>query len=358
MKIIIASGGTGGHLYPAVRVAEALSKEGHSVVFIGAFSSSKEYLEGKGYPLINLDLKGLNYRNIKEAIIACFLTARAFFISLGLIRNIKPEVVAGFGGYGSFAVVLAAKALGKRVLIHEQNVKPGRANRILSFMADKIAMSFSDTFKYVPKKNAILTGCPIHAYRTGLKRAELLRKYNLAEGIPVMLVFGGSQGSNSVNKAFTRACELLKGNRPFQVVHICGNNGFEDLNDFYKGLGIRYSLFKFVDNMGEAFEIADLAVARSGALSVTEIAFFRIPAIFIPYPYAGNHQLANAMVLSEKGLAFVLEENRMTPEILKDTLLKLLEQSNSAKVRFSAVESFYRPEAALDIAREIISLAE
>ncbi len=358
MKIILATGGSGGHLFPAIKVAESLRQKGYKTLFIGSFAMTRDHLTKRGLDYIDLNLKGINLRDIKGTVQAIWLSVKAFFTTVSLLRKVKPNAVCGFGGFSSFAVVCAAKFLRIPCLIHEQNVLPGRANKILAKLADEILISFSQTFNYFNKKKTMHVGCPIQAKKTNCSREQLLRQFNLSVDLKTIFVFGGSQGSVQINRVFTKACELLKKDFNFQVIHLCGKNDYEQMKKYYSTSNIKYALFTFLENIAEALEVCDLVISRSGAVSVTEISAFKVPSILIPYPHASGHQLANAKVLTDKGMAFLLEDKDLTEHRLRDIVIKAINNRENIINKLNSDDNDINfSNAAERISEEMIKLA-
>jgi UDP-N-acetylglucosamine--N-acetylmuramyl-(pentapeptide) pyrophosphoryl-undecaprenol N-acetylglucosamine transferase len=324
MNIVIATGGSGGHLFPALQVARELKKKGHHVFFVGAFYVGKEQIEKAGFPFQELQVKGLRKGKPLQNARAVFLFIKAFVRSCQVLRKYKTDVVAGFGGYGAFSVVLAAVFLRYPTLIHEQNVVPGKANALLAKFVRRIAVSFPQTLGYFDKKKTVLTGCPSHLPMAGVDREKVFKRFPLDPRRKTILVFGGSQGSRRINEEFMKSAEILKGVLDFQVVHICGKADYRGLADRYARLGIPFALFEFLEDIDDAYQAADLVISRAGAVTVTELALFLKPSILIPYPYAHGHQKKNAEILSEANLGRMIEEKDLTPEVLKDMILDML----------------------------------
>ena len=354
MKFVIATGGTGGHLFPALRVAEELKRQGHDILFLGSFRREQKQMHNSGFAFEDLGSKGFTTASFKEV----FDSVAAMIIAIGkAIRSLgrsRPAAVIGFGGYGAFPTVLSAVFLGYPALIHEQNVVPGRANALLAKFVHKVAISFQKSSTYFNPKKIVLTGCPCHFPQKHLDRVALLEKFQLEEGKTTILVFGGSQGSQRINEAFMESSKALKERIDFQVIHISGAQGYRKLQDRYNQLGIPFALFEFLDKMEEAYYIADLVISRAGAATVSEIAHFRLPAILIPYPYAQGHQKENATLLCEIGAAELIEEKDVSTPKLIEATLKMLK----TKIVREKFDQICFPNAASRLAQEALKLAQ
>lgn len=356
MKFLFATGGTGGHLFPALKTALELRKRGHEVFFLGSFGLGIEKIQAYGFPLKNLEHCGANFNNPFKIIKFCFLMIKALMASIFFLKDFKPDVVAGFGGYGSFPGVCAAILLRYPSLIHEQNVLPGKANKILAGYVSRIAISFRKSSSYFQREKTVLTGCPCHSFHGVSDKAEILEEFHLQQNKKTILVFGGSQGSHRLNEEFLKAVILMKGQIDFQVIHICGKNDYLFLEKSYAELKIPFALFRFLDRMDYAYSLADLVIARAGAATVSEIAIFRVPAILVPYPYAQEHQKANAEILREVNLAEVIEEKDLTPERFKEEILRGLSLGRRRQAVFDASELGIFLNAAEHLAGEIEQL--
>jgi len=351
MKFVIATGGTGGHLFPALRVAQELKREGHDILFLGSFSRGREQMQNSGFAFEDLGAKGLTSAQAFGSIVAMI---KATCKALRLLRRFQPDTVLGFGGYGAFPVVLSAVLLRYPSLIHEQNVVPGRANAFLARAVKKVAISFGKSAQYFNPKKTVLTGCPCHFPKENADRAAILKEFQLEEGKTTILVFGGSQGSRRINEVFMGAVKMLKEKLDFQVIHASGPQDYPELQNQYNQLGIPFALFEFLDKMEEAYHIADLVVSRSGAGTVSEIASFQLPAIFIPYPFAQGHQKENAAVLCEAKIAHLIEDKDFSAPKLTETISMVLEQQRGGG---SDLKDICFPDAAQRLAQEALRLA-
>ena len=353
MKIVIATGGTGGHIFPAVGVARELKKKGHDLVFFSTEGRGAQHLQRAGFDFVPLELKGLTRFSLTGFIVFVGFMTKAFFRSFRLLKDIRPDVVAGFGGYGSFPVVLAAVWLGYPTLIHEQNVRPGKANYLLGKMVRKVAVSFEQSKQYFLNGKAVLTGCPSHLERREIGRQDLFGKYAFSEDKLTILVLGGSQGSKAVNDCFFESIPLLRKDFDFQIVHLCGNSEYSLLKEKYRSLEISHCLFDFSDEMDELYKIADLVVARAGALTVSELVRFCLPAVLIPYPFAGGHQKENAAILEEAGVAVVRQQRDLSCEKLAEDIKGVLARRLQKEEIAAKVGSLSFSDAGVRVANEI-----
>lgn len=358
MKILIATGGTGGHIIPSLVTARELKSRGHTIVFAGVFQKSQagSKLKAEGFDYYEISAKGFSTRS--PAVFFAFLTAsiRSFIESMNILKQVRPDVVAGFGGYGSFWVVFAAVLQGFPAMIQEQNVKPGKANKLLSFFTKRIAVGFDAARGSLPSGKMVVTGCPLRPIKTQFDRSAILAQFGLPERVPVILALGGSQGSRRINEEMLKAALVLKGQVNFSIIHICGEQDVDKCKAAYGSAGIPHCVLGFTDEIDKAYAVADLAVSRSGAMTVTELAAFALPTIFIPYPYAGGHQRDNAAVLAQTTMSVIIDEKDLTAGSLTDALLKMLGHKRPKDEIVKAYQGIYRPNAAALLADEIEGL--
>ncbi len=358
MNIVIATGGSGGHLFPALKVAQELKRRGHQLLFIGAFYVGKEQIEKAGFPFQELRVQGLRKGRLWENARAAFLFIKAFVRSCRVLRKYKADVVVGFGGYGAFSVVLAAVFLRYPTLIHEQNVVPGRANALLSKFVRRVTVSFPQTLRYFKKGKTVLTGCPSHVPMVGVNRERIFERFQLDPRRTTILVFGGSQGSHRINEEFMKSAGILKGTLDFQVIHVCGKADYKEVRQSYAGLGIRFALFEFLEGIDEAYQAADVVISRAGAVTVTELALFLKPSILIPYPYAYGHQKKNAEVLSQMNIGRIIEEKDLTADGLKDAILEMVRTPLDTAQGASRLSEYFVPDAEENLATEVVGLVK
>jgi len=358
MKIVIATGGSGGHIFPALSTAQELRSNHHDVFFLGAGGLILEKIKQYGFPVQVLPAKGFSLRPGTVFFESVFAMAKSVKQAFQFLMKIKPEAVVGFGGYGAFAVIFSAFILRYPTLIHEQNVIPGRANKVLSKIVSRITVSFKESRKYFDSNKTILTGCPCHDRSPAILKEEIFLRFKLSPYKTTILVLGGSQGSCRINEAFLNAAQTLKGDFDFQVIHITGQKDYAYLKKGYLETGIPCCVFDFLDDIEQAYKIADVAVSRAGALSIFELAAFKLPAVLIPYPFAGGHQKENARVLAEAQMARIIEEDELTADKLGREITSLIREQKKSPDRKNKHMDFYFPDAAKRLTQEILSLAK
>lgn len=352
MKIIIAAGGTGGHIFPGLAVARAFRKRDPSVEIL--FVGSKKGIEAKlvmkeGYQFREIAVKGLKGGRIAAKSKSILLLLAAFFQSAKIISSFKPDMVLGLGGYASGPIALGAKLMGAKLIIHEQNSIPGLTNKILARVADGVAVSFEKTLRYFQPGKSILTGNPVReeialmggAGRDGIRGAGM-----------TVLVFGGSQGASSINRAIIEGLDfLLDIKEKVRFVHQTGRGQEALVSAEYQKRGYDALVLPFIEDMARSYSQADLVVCRSGATTVAELAATGRPAILIPYPYAANnHQLENAMALAGAGAAVVIEESHLSGQGLAQKMKSLLSEPEELRAMGIKAKSLAVGDAAEKLA--------
>lgn len=356
MKIVIATGGTGGHMIPAIRTAETLRERGHQIVFLGSFRLGTAGIEKTGFVFEDIGSCGLT--SYRPSVIWGFAKGMVYGLSrsMAALRRMKPDCVVGFGGYPAFPVVAAARVLGLPSLIHEQNVVPGRANRILSGFVRRVAISFAETKRFLGDKKIVFTGCPCNMTSGNFRRDDVLRTWGLNPDRRTILVFGGSQGSRKIDHVFCEAILTIQTTIPVQVIHVAGRGSTTGLSSFYREVHIPAAVFEFCHEMGKAYTAADVVVARAGALTVTELGMLKKPAVLVPYPYAGGHQKHNARVLEKLGLATIIDEEKLTQEKLASAVLDALNGKMSLRTSPEEWERMFPLQPSQRLADEIENL--
>lgn len=361
MRIVIACGGSGGHIFPAVALAEALKAKDKNaqLYFVGSNRSlDKRIFEREGFRFTMLSANKMPY-GVSFATLL-FLARLQYDIlkALWTLIAFRPDVVIGFGGYTAAPVIFSAYILGIPRVIHEQNVVPGRANAKLFGIVNKIAVSFEETKKYTGRNahKVVFTGNPLRASMLKDDRTGSLKKLGLDASKFNILVIGGSQGAHNLNKAFLGALSQIPSETrsSLQVIHITGLADYTWAQDYYKGLGMEHRVYSFVDRIEEAYSVADLVVTRSGASAIFEIAYFGKPMMLIPYPFALGHQSENARIFSKKGAAIQIDEKDMSPELIKDRISALLGDRLQLKNMAESARKISMPDSSRNLAEEVL----
>jgi len=328
MNAVIACGGTGGHLFPGLAVAEVLRQRGHDVLL---FISEKDVdaLALKEHPEIPFEkLPSIGLPSPFSPTIFGFV--RRFNESLArcraIYRHYKPQVVLGMGGFTSTAPVLAGKMRGVSTFIHESNAIPGKANKITARLVRAVLLGFKECAPFFPRVKTEITGTPIRTDLRQIDRRLAREKLGLHGDIATLLVMGGSQGASGINQAMIKSLPALA-NSALQVIHLTGAREERLVADNYRRANVPAFVASFHHRMEEVYSAADLAVARSGAASLAELASFSLPGILIPFPYAADdHQTRNAEIFARAGAAFVLKESELSPELLTQKISVMIDR--------------------------------
>jgi len=364
VKVLIAAGGSGGHIFPAIAVAKTLlaKERGIDILFVGSDKAlDRRIFEKGGFRFALLSANKLPYRPGFGYVAFLFRLLSDIVRSFFIISEYKPAAVIGFGGYICGPVILISRILKIPRIVHEQNVVPGRANNMLFGLSDTIAISFEETkhFLLPRKKRVIVTGNPIRASVVTVGREEGARRMGLSQGKFSILVIGGSQGAHFLNEVFVRAVALLDDNvkASLQVVHICGIKDYDRLTEEYKSLAVESRVYSFVDSIEEAYSAADLVVTRSGSSALFELAFFGKPMILVPYPFARAHQAENGRVFEKKGAAVVMEEGSLTPAVFRDAVVSLMNDRARLKDMGDKAKRLATSQSADILAQEVLKMA-
>jgi len=351
MRVLIVAGGTGGHLYPGIALARALS--GHEVIFVVRRGDlGKEILQKEGFAFREMAGQGLPRSLSVRAFAFPFNFIRSWVEARALLRDLRPDRVVGMGGYLSFPVILSARILGIRTLLHEQNAYPGLANRFLARWADSVAVSFPASQAYFPKAKTWLSGLPIRPGIGTMDQTSGRRQLGLDPQRPTVLVFGGSLGAQKLNTLSAEAWPLLLAkNVTFQVIHITGTRDYERVRKLYDSIVFPATVLPYCHQMAAAYGAADVVISRAGASTVAELLVLRLPALLVPYPYASNnHQLYNAKVLESQHLGRVVLDDALTASDIADFLSGVLKGVHPHDQRRAATS----PEAAQRLAAHLL----
>ena len=370
MRVIAVTGGSGGHIFPAVGFLEGLKTklpdlEACLVVPRKSVFGGGEQIAGfVGRPQMSwckihvISLSSGTRNSIAKKISLLFDLAYGVLESLMIILKFKPDVVVGFGSLSSIPLVFLGWLSRSTTLIHEQNVIPGKANKFLSYFVDRIAISFPESEKFFKRKErkVILTGNPLRESISRRDRQDAQKKLGLKVDKFTLLVMGGSQGSHRLNFAFLEALSNFPDRERLQVIHLSGAGDFTELAQAYAHKKIsQVRLFRLLEEISLAYSASDLVISRAGATSIAEIMFFNLPAVIIPYPYAGAHQELNARILKERGAALIIEDGSLKQGKLAQTLEMLLNSPGRVQQMRSNYKGLTLPDANRLLAEEIIN---
>ena len=357
LNILIAGGKTGGHLFPGIAIAQALEKEHPRVKILFAGIGTKfetNTILSYGFSHARLYSKPIKGKNPLSLIFAMFIIPISIFQSFIIIKQFKPSMVIGTGGYSSFGVVLAAWLMGIKTAIQEQNTIPGLTNRILGNIATTIFLTFKDTKQLSKNKKSIHTGNPVRKIKQAEIDSEILKNINKDKF--TLLISGGSQGAKSMNKAVIDALKILKNIDQYNIIHQTGDADEKNIQGQYSKLDIKNTTVKsFFNNLGLYQDIADLIISRAGAGTISEINLKGLPAILIPYPYAADdHQTSNAKELEKTDAAIVIADKDLTGEILKKNIESLKNNKDQLEKMSKASLGMAMKDADIKIAKKIL----
>src|ERR1022692_3327966 len=351
MRVIIAGGGTGGHVIPALAIAQQLKKQfAAEVLFMGTARGIETRLVPQaGFPLELIKVGALKNVSLATRARTMFDLPRALWTAGRMVSDFNPDVVIGVGGYASGPAMFAAIRRRISTLAFEPNVVPGFANRLVARFVSAAAVHFEETCEYFP--HCKVTGVPV--------RAAFFSIPAKSAGAPTVLVFGGSQGARAINQAMIESLPGLRAKIPgIHIIHQTGQRDYDRVLAAYQQSGISGEVHKFIDDMPATFARADLLVCRSGASTVGEITAAGKPAIFVPFPAAADdHQNVNARALERVGAAVVVEESNLEAAYLVETIVALIGDARQLRTMSAAAKSLAHPQAVEEIAEMVAKLA-
>ena len=353
MRVIIAGGGTGGHLFPGIAIAmEFIAKDPeNSILFVGTGNSFEKSTVGKaGFNHKSITAEGIKGRGFFKTMRSLFKIPKGMFESFKIIKGFNPHIVVGVGGYSAGPVILTAWLIGVKTALHEQNIIPGITNRILARFAGRIYISFEGTKLPAAFGKTLVAGNPlrreiINAAKDAAK-ADIVSDSGYQKPFTV-LVLGGSQGAHSINMAIGEALSHIKAKEQYLFLHQTGASDEKRVAGFYAQNGIPCIVKPFFDNMAKRYGQADLIICRAGATTVAEVTAMGLGAIFIPFPFAADdHQAKNARALSDAGAAEIITETDLNGKMLAERIEYFAGHAGELHKMASAAKKFSRPEAA------------
>ena len=361
MKIILSGGGTGGHIYPAVAVAEALRRrlgDGVELLFVGARGKMEmEKVPALGYRITGLPVAGLRRKLSMKNFLLPFKVARSVRLARRTIRDFGADIVVGFGGYASAPVLWAAQRMGIPTVIQEQNSYAGVTNRIVGRRAKRICVAYSGMERFFPADRIVLTGNPLRGdFSKVADRGEALRYFGLKEGVPVVLVVGGSLGTRTLNEMMKRWVDDITTAGDIQVIWQTGKYYATEMEVFMEGRSNR-GIWRgaFIERMDLAYAAADLVISRSGAGAVSELCLAGKPALFVPSPnVAEDHQTANAMALVSKSAAMMVADAAAVEQAMP-LARKTLSEPERMKALSANIRAMAIPDSADRVADEVLN---
>jgi UDP-N-acetylglucosamine--N-acetylmuramyl-(pentapeptide) pyrophosphoryl-undecaprenol N-acetylglucosamine transferase len=361
MRVLIAAGGTGGHLFPALAIAQELrrQKPAAEILFLGSDRGlEKRVVPREGFAFASVPIRGWSRKASWQAFVFPWFLLRALWRSLLILRRFRPAVVVGTGGYVSGPALFLATLMGIPSLIQEQNSLPGITTRILSPRVDQVHLSFPRSCRYFRKKRHLkVSGNPLRLGLSRLDREKAWKTYGFAPHRKTVLVMGGSQGAHSINMAVAQGFDSLV-SEDVQLIWQTGKGDFDQIHLQFADRGPKTVVADFIQNMGSAYGAADVVVCRAGATTVAEITACGLPAIFVPYPFAtDDHQRINAQVLVTAGAAEMVLNGELKGDKLIALLLALLRDDRRLKEMARKSRMLGRPDAAQNLALAIRELA-
>lgn len=360
MRFVVAGGGTGGHIYPALAIARGLKDRypGAEILYIGTVRGMEAGIVPKeGLPFKGIAAAGLKRKLSPRNLLVLWQAGHGFLQANRIISHWRPDAVIGTGGYVCGPVVLAAALRGIPTLIHEQNALPGVTNRILSRFAGGVAVTFEDSMRYFPRRKTVrLTGLPVRPEILRANKRAGLEKLGLESGRFLLFSFGGSRGARTINEAMVAVMKMFAGDPRLNILHVTGKDGYKDFLELCASSGIdmgkngNVTVMSYLYNIQDALAAADLVISRAGAATLAELTALGIPSILVPYPYASeNHQEFNARALEEEGAALVVLDRQLSGELLCNKVAELLDDRDKLSEMASASKKMGKDQALDDI---------
>lgn len=350
--VLIMAGGTGGHIFPGLAVADVLRAQGVPVAWLGAAGGMEtRVVPAQGIALHTVAVGGLRGKGWKTRVLAPLMLARALVASLGVLRRVRPRSVLSMGGYVAGPGGIAARLTGTPLLVHEQNRVAGYTNRKLAGFARRVLAGFADALP-----NGEWVGNPVRASIAALSPPT--ERFAARCGRAHLLVLGGSLGARALNLALPQALALLPVQQRPQIRHQCGNRGLEEARAAYAQAGVEAEVVPFIEDMAAAYAWADLAVCRAGALTIAELTAAGLGAVLVPFPHAvDDHQTGNAQALVDAGAAELIQERDLDVQTLARRLAALLGDRTALLAMAGAARTQAKPDAAAVIARACLEAA-
>jgi UDP-N-acetylglucosamine--N-acetylmuramyl-(pentapeptide) pyrophosphoryl-undecaprenol N-acetylglucosamine transferase len=332
MKVVIAGGGTGGHIFPAVAIGHALQRlmPGTELLFVGANGKMEmEKVPQEGFKIIGLDIAGFNRSNLLKNFALPFKLWKSRKQANQVIKDFNPDVVVGVGGFASFPMLYAAQSKGIPTLIQEQNSFAGKSNKILGRKAKAVCVAYEGMERFFPKEKLVITGNPVRAKiaQSNITQEEGITAFGLKDNRKTILIVGGSLGARTINEAIAAGIKEIAGWN-VQLIWQTGKLFINEAQKAAKIFGEGIVVQEFIKNMEYAYAAADIVISRAGALASAELCIAGKPVIFVPYPYAAeDHQTSNALALVEHNAAMMVRDNEAGTELVKK--LKVLIQDKN-----------------------------
>lgn len=363
MRVVIAGGGTGGHLFPGLAVAKALKKAqgGADIVFVGtARGIENRIIPKEGFELRFIRSEGLVGRGLYETIRSALKLPLSFKDSYEILNEIKPDLALGVGGYSSGPLIMSAVWKGIPTMIHEQNTVPGFTNKILGKYVDTVAVTYHESISSFPREKTFLTGNPVREEMLSGDRDRGYERFSLDKELFTIFVFGGSSGARSINKAVTESLRYLDAYKDkVQFLHQTGEADLVPVRETYLSMGFKGTAISFAHEMADAYAVADLIISRAGATTLAELAACGKAAILVPYPFsAGKHQESNARKLLDMGAAQMIIDEDLNGKTLFDMIKHLLDSPDAIGDMERTITSLGEPDAVKKIIEHMMGLVK
>ena len=362
LKVLLVAEGSGGHLIPAFQVARTLTKAGATIKLWYAHRRQTERLiEQLAHETTAgaVEMDPMMITRSTNPLTRLWQCGQLWHRAEQCFDTFSPDVVVGFGGWLSAPIVLAARRRHISCVLHEQNVVMGRANRLLVPWVDRVALSFHETHPSIRPDRSVMTGLPVRTEIGEGSRSHAAARFGFDPAKPTLLVLGGSQGARAINRIMTQLIRQLTGSeqQTWQILHVTGAADQSEVQRAYADANVRARVASFCEEMAAAYATADVVIARAGASTIAELARCGKPAILIPYPHAGGHQLANARLVEAIGGGLMLQEHEATPERVLGFIRRLLTDQRLRRVMGMQMRVLGTSDAADRLAELIVELA-
>ncbi|MFQ5649142.1 MAG: undecaprenyldiphospho-muramoylpentapeptide beta-N-acetylglucosaminyltransferase [bacterium] len=360
LRVVFAGGGTGGHLYPAVALAQEFTrKRPAEILFIGtSYGIENKVMPKLPYKFKTIWMRGLHRREILSNLLFPVRLLVSLLQCSAIFRAFRPQVVIGTGGYVSGPALMMAVLLGIPTVIQEQNSYPGLVNRLLGKRVRQVHVTFEDSKRYFQgQPNIFVSGNPVRADLTGRESKMARSKFHLSDGKTTLFIFGGSQGAHAINQTVLESLARLLEIKELQILWATGPGDWDEVSTRCRELGERISCHAYLDDMASAYAAADFVLCRSGASALAEIALCGLPAILVPLPTAAaGHQEFNARSVEKAGAGVVILQQHLTAEVLVRTVTDFVRHAKKRRVLSQAASKLARPQAAREIIERILSI--
>ncbi|MEN6462045.1 MAG: undecaprenyldiphospho-muramoylpentapeptide beta-N-acetylglucosaminyltransferase [Syntrophomonas sp.] len=361
MRIIVTGGGTGGHIYPALAIANGIKERVPSadILYVGTEKGMEsKIVPGAGFDFKTIDISGIDRSSLLRASKSLMKFPLSFWQAKDIIKNFRPDIIVGTGGYVSYPVVLAGTFFGPKTVIHEQNAYPGLANRKLAKRVNCVMLTFGEAAGLMDSKNIKITGLPVRKEITEVDVEKARASLGFSADVFTLVAFGGSRGASSINRAMLELVDRYQ-NKEIQIIWITGESNYEEIKAQVphslntKSTTCKLHLLPYMYNIQEALGVSDLAVCRAGASTLSELEILGLPAILIPYPYAtDNHQEKNARALLEKNAVEMVIDEFLDG----NTLFNMVETIRKDREKLKALKENMRHEARPNALTDIIEI--